>query len=155
MSANGTLVEGLPSTNYWTFELGGLISATAASSAVQVDDTSLTSFSQDQAPTFTSADSTTFIASTPGSFAISTSAVPVATYSESGSLPSGVTFSTAGVLTGIPAPGTSGIYPITITASNGVSPDATQSFTLTVDEQPSINSSDQTALTVGTRGPSL
>ena len=36
-------------------------------------------------------------------------------------------------LAGTPAAGTSGSYPITITAANGVSPNATQSFTLTVN----------------------
>ena len=58
----------------------------------------------------------------------------------SASLPSGVTFSDNGdgtaTLAGTPAAGTGGSYPITITATNGVSPDATQSFTLTVDEAP-------------------
>jgi hypothetical protein len=44
-----------------------------------------------------------------------------------------VTFNTAtGVLSGTPAVGTNGTYPLTITASNGVSLDATQAFTLTV-----------------------
>ena len=37
-------------------------------------------------------------------------------------------------LSGTPAAGTGGTYPITITATNGVSPDATQTFTLTVDQ---------------------
>jgi hypothetical protein len=36
-------------------------------------------------------------------------------------------------LSGTPAPGTSGSYPLTITAANGVSPDATQKFTLSVN----------------------
>jgi hypothetical protein len=55
------------------------------------------------------------------------------TFSLTGSLPSGVTFNTAtGVLSGTPAAGTNGTYPLTITASNGASPDATQAFTLTV-----------------------
>ncbi len=36
-------------------------------------------------------------------------------------------------LAGTPAAGTGGSYPFTITASNGIGTDATQSFTLTVD----------------------
>ena len=36
-------------------------------------------------------------------------------------------------LAGTPAAGTGGTYPLTITAANGVAPNATQSFTLTVD----------------------
>ena len=35
-------------------------------------------------------------------------------------------------LAGTPAPGSDGTYPLMITAANGVTPDATQSFTLTV-----------------------
>ena len=59
---------------------------------------------------------------------------PSPTLSESGALPSGVTFNAStGVLSGTPASGTNGSYPITFTASNGVSPNATQSFTLTVN----------------------
>lgn len=40
---------------------------------------------------------------------------------------------TTGVLSGTPAPSTSGSYPITIFAINGVDPEATQDFTLIVD----------------------
>ena len=47
--------------------------------------------------------------------------------------PAGVTFVDNGngtaTLSGTPAAGTGGVYSITITAANGVSPDATQSFT--------------------------
>jgi hypothetical protein len=41
-------------------------------------------------------------------------------------------------LSGIPAAGSGGIYRLTITASNGVSPDATQSFTLVVEAPPTV-----------------
>ncbi len=45
-------------------------------------------------------------------------------------------------LAGTPAAGTDGTYPLTITAANGMTPDATQSFTLTVAaaEAPAITS---------------
>jgi uncharacterized repeat protein (TIGR03803 family) len=49
-----------------------------------------------------------------------------------------------GVLSGTPAAGTGGTYPITITASNGVGTDATQSFTLTVDP-PAVTVAPSTA----------
>ena len=55
-------------------------------------------------------------------------------------------------ISGTPAAGTGGAYSITIRASNGVSPDASQSFTLTVDEAPSITSGASTTFTVGTTG---
>ncbi len=51
-------------------------------------------------------------------------------------LPSGVTFvdnlNGTATLAGTPAAGTGGTYALTITAANGVTPDATQTFTLTV-----------------------
>ena len=45
-------------------------------------------------------------------------------------------------------------YPLTITAANGVLPNATQSFTLTVNQatQPAITSATSTTFTVGTAG---
>ena len=41
---------------------------------------------------------------------------------------------TTGVLSGTPAAGTGGTYTLTFTAHNGVGSDATQSFTLTVNQ---------------------
>ena len=59
-----------------------------------------------------------------------TGGYPTPTFSESGALPAGVTFvNSTGTLSG--AATVSGIYPITITAQNGVSPAATLAFTLT------------------------
>jgi hypothetical protein len=86
----------------------------------------------DQAPSITSVNSTTFTYNTFGTFTVTSAAgtYPTATFSESGSLPNGVTLSTAGVLSGTPTQ--TGTFPITITAANGVSPNATQNFTLTV-----------------------
>ena len=74
-------------------------------------------------------------------------------YTETGKLPSGVTLNpTSGLLGGTPAAGTGGIYPITVTASNGVLPNATQSFTLTVDQAPSITSANYATFTKGILG---
>jgi hypothetical protein len=88
-----------------------------------------------QAPAFTSATSTTFTVNSAGTFTVTATGVPAPTFSFTGSLPSGVTLnSTTGVLSGTPAFGTAGTYPITITAQNGVTPNATQNFTLTVDK---------------------
>ncbi len=96
------------------------------------------------APAITSTGSATLTAGTAGSFTVTTSGDPAAAITESGTLPSGVTFTDNGdgtaTLAGTPAAGTGGTYPLTVTASNGVSPDATQSFTLTVEEAPAITS---------------
>ena len=96
--------------------------------------------------------SATFTAGTSDSFAILGTALPAATYSETGALPSGVTLSASGVLSGAPAIGSGGTYPITITASNGVAPDYSQAFTLTVDQPPAITSANQVTFTTGVAG---
>ena len=106
-----------------------------------------------QAPAITSANSTTFTVGTAGSFAVMTTGVPTPTLSETGTLPMGVTFNLAtGVLSGTPAAGTVGTYPLTFTAANGVTPNATQSFTLTVNQAPAITSANSTTFTTGAAG---
>lgn len=89
-----------------------------------------------QAPQITSASSTAFQVGTAGSFTVTASGYPASTFSETGALPSGVTLNSAGVLSGTPMLGTQGNYSITITAANGTSPNASQSFTLTVNPPP-------------------
>jgi len=96
------------------------------------------------APAITSAAATTFTAGSAGSFTVTSTGNPVDSLSESGALPSGVTFvdngDGTGTLSGTPAAGTGGSYPITFGAANGVGSPASQSFTLTVDEAPAITS---------------
>ncbi len=105
------------------------------------------------APAITSASSATFTAGTAGFFLITETGSPAPTLTATGSLPSGVTLNTdTGILGGTPATGTGGIYPLMLTASNGVSPNATQSFTLNVNGAPTITSADATIFTVGSLG---
>ena len=106
----------------------------------------------DEAPAVTSVTSATFTVGTFGSFRFTSSGFPPPTFSETGALPNGVTLdSTTGVLSGTPAAGTGGVYPITIDVENGVS-DPTQSFSLTVDQAAAITSAASGTLTVGTHG---
>ena len=72
---------------------------------------------------------------------------PAPAVTETGSLPAGVTFSANGILSGTPAAGTAGVYPIRIAASNGVAPDWSQAFTLTVTQAPAAP-----AVAVGAEG---
>jgi hypothetical protein len=110
----------------------------------------------DAAPAITSADQTTFSTAGAGSFTVTSTGNPTDSLSETGSLPSGVSFvdngDGTGTLSGTPAVGTGGIYPITFGASNGVGGPASQSFTLTVDEPPSFTSASSATFLVGARG---
>ena len=89
-----------------------------------------------QPPAITSGTSTTFTVGSAGSFTVNTTGSPTPALSETGALPNGVTFTDNGdgtaTLAGTPADGTAGAYPITIAATNGATPSASQSFTLTV-----------------------
>jgi hypothetical protein len=67
-----------------------------------------------------------------GSFTVTATGFPAPTFTKTGTLPAGVTLTSTGKLSGTPVAGAAGSYPITITASNGVGSNATQSFTLTV-----------------------
>jgi YVTN family beta-propeller protein len=103
-------------------------------------------------PIIQSTSAATFTTGTEGSFTIVGTALPAATYTETGALPSGVTLSSSGTLSGTPAAGTAGTYPITLTADNGIPPDYSQAFTLTVDEgpeAPAITSADHATFYAG------
>jgi hypothetical protein len=103
-------------------------------------------------PAITSANNATFTVGTLGTFTVTATGSPAPTFSETGALPTGVTLSPAGVLTGTPGAGTGGSYPITITAQNGTTPNATQSFTLTVDQAPAITSQNNKTFSLGSNG---
>jgi hypothetical protein len=111
----------------------------------------------DQAPAITSANSTTFTVGTSGSFTVMATGFPAPALSDGGAtLPSGVTFvdngNGTGKLSGTPASGSAGTYTITFTASNGVAPNATQAFTLTVNAAPVFTTGTSTTFTVGAAG---
>ena len=111
----------------------------------------------DAAPSITSPASTSFTVGRAGTFTVTTAGdLPMTVTDAAATLPAGVTFADNGdgtaTLAGMPAGGTGGNYPITITASNGVDPDATQSFLLTVEEPPAITSANQATFTAGGTG---
>jgi uncharacterized protein (DUF697 family) len=86
---------------------------------------------------------------------IATTGFPIATLSESGGLPSGVTFTDnhngTATLSGTPATGTTGQFELTLSAGNGVAPAFSQIFTLTVDSTGNGNGSAATMLAVDTQ----
>ena len=109
-----------------------------------------------QAPAITSPNNVTFTAGSAGSFTVTTGGYPIPAITQTGALPSGLTFVDNGdgtaTLAGTAAAGTGGVYPITITAANGITPDANQNFTLTIDQAPAITSANNTTFTVGNPG---
>ena len=99
------------------------------------------------APAITSTAPTTATVGTAYTYAITTTGTPTPTLAVSGN-PSWLTL-TGSTLSGTPtAAGTAG--PVTITASNGVTPNATQTFSITVSAAPAITSTAPTTATVGT-----
>src|SRR4029079_14983718 len=102
----------------------------------------------------TSADNTTFTVGTAGSFTVTTTGNPASTFSLTGAPVWLSIGSSSGILAGTPPSLGAGPYTftLTITRSNGVNPDATQSFTLNVDQPPAITRANNTTFTVGTAG---
>lgn len=96
-----------------------------------------------ESPAFTSANNTSFDLGFVSTFNISATGNPLTmTISLTGTLPTGVTFTDNGngtaEFSGTPAAGTAGIYNLVLTADNGVLPNGTQNFTLTVRNGPVV-----------------
>jgi hypothetical protein len=105
----------------------------------------------DAPPAITSADEATFGEGAEGSFSVTATGTPAPTITESGTLPQGVKFNAAtATLEG--APTQTGVFPIELSATNGVGANAAQRFTLTVNEAPAITSADEATFTEGDYG---
>jgi len=115
------------------------------------------------APSFSSADNTSFTTGAAGNFVVSTSAAPTAALSVSGTLPPGMTFTDngdgtakiSGTPTNAAAPAAqSKNYPVTVKAQNAVS-QVTQTLTIKVTNPgsaPSFSSADNAPFTTGAAG---
>jgi len=91
-----------------------------------------------QAPVFTSAPTATFLTEQDNdNYQVTATCSPACTFSATGTLPPGVTLSSAGVLAGMPAEGSEGAHHFTITASSSAGM-ATQAFTLNVNQVSAI-----------------
>ncbi len=105
-------------------------------------------------PAITSANNTTFTVGSNGTFTVRTTGNPTAALNAVGALPGTVNFRDNGdataTISGTPT-GAAASYPITITANNGVIPNATQTFTLNVVlvQAPTITSTNNVTYTVG------
>jgi len=93
-----------------------------------------------QAPVITSAATGSFMVGTAGTFTITATGTPTPSFTLIGAQPSWLSFvdNTDGTatLSGTPDADSDLSYSFTITARNGVSPNATQDFTLTVQQTP-------------------
>ncbi|MDQ1446859.1 MAG: large repetitive protein, partial [Acidimicrobiaceae bacterium] len=107
-----------------------------------------------RAPAITSANTATFNVGTAGSFPVTTTGYPAPGITRTGTLPSGMTFTDNGngtaTLSGTPTAG--GSYPLSLTANNGVNPNATQTLTVTVTQAPAFTSANTANFTAGTAG---
>ena len=126
-----------------------------ASNGVSPDFMQPFTLTVDQAPAITSAASTTFTVGSLGTYTVVATGNPTPTFSLTGTVPAWLSIgSTTGILTGTPPNLGTGPYTFnfTVDASNSVSPDFMQSFTLTVDQAPAITSAASTTFTVGSLG---
>jgi len=103
-------------------------------------------------PAISSRDAATFTTDIAARFTFAGTGTPAPAFTEKGRLPYDLSLYPDGTLCCMPGAGTGGVYPITITAANGVAPAATQRFTLTVDEAPTIISANHFWFTHGKRG---
>lgn len=128
---------------------GAYSAAVTAANGISPADLEQLTILVDQPAVITSASHVTFQVGKFGTFTVTASGFPAATFTESGALPSAVQFGPDGQLAGLPIKGTQGRYKITLTASDGVGPPSTQKFTLTVGQPPSFVSPDRVTFRVG------
>lgn len=136
---NGTIIFSADNTILYTLTgvTAGQIAALrdvaiydGASTSTTVDNFTLTVASTP--PKITSANNATFAVGQLSSFTVTAAGTPTPTFSAIG-LPTWASLnSTTGVLSGTPPTTSTSPYTISLTATNGGSPDATQSFTLNV-----------------------
>jgi hypothetical protein len=137
---------------------GGVYDITImASNAYPPNATQSFTLTVNEAPSFSTAAAAALSTVQPGSFAIATNGYPPATITESGSLPTGVTFAANGgngtaLLAGKPSAAAGGVYEVTLTAGNGISPEATQALEIIVGEPVSFASAATASFAVGSAG---
>jgi hypothetical protein len=110
---------------------------------------------ENQSPTITSAATATSIVGAAFTDTVTTTGDPAPALTETGALPSGLTFvdnnNGTATISGTPAAGSGGSYPITITATNATGT-TTQAFTLTNAQAPTITSADVADFYTGAAG---
>ena len=111
-----------------------------------------------EAPSITSPATADFTVGSAGNYTVTTTGYPAATITESGALPAGLTFADnkngTATVSGAPAAGGAGSYPVTISATNVSGSTATLSLTITVRDpsRPTITSPTVADFTLNANG---
>ncbi|HXS64516.1 MAG TPA: putative Ig domain-containing protein, partial [Streptosporangiaceae bacterium] len=136
---DGTIIGSTTSPSYTdsTAQVGPhTYQVTAVTDGLESDPSNSVDVLVGAVPVITSAPSASTGMRVPFDFTITTSGAPTASLSETGNLPTGLTFTDNGDgtadISGLAAAGTAGTYPLTISATNGIGDPATQAFVLTV-----------------------
>jgi hypothetical protein len=94
------------------------------------------------APAFITTGSTTFTVGQSGRFVVKTTGSPTPVLGESGFIGGHLSFidnnDGTATLSGIPVPGSAGVYHLNLVATNGIPPDANQPFMLTITQAPTL-----------------
>jgi hypothetical protein len=145
---NSGLVSGTPAAG-----TGGIYPLTVQASNLVGSVTEAVQLTVNQAPAITSPASAIFVVGTAGTFTVQTTGVPTPTLSESGALPTGLSFTDNGngtaTISGTPTTASAGAYQLVITASAPQLPDATQTLTLKAKEAPAFTSASSASFKVG------
>jgi hypothetical protein len=127
---------------------GGSFVITISAKSTAGTATQTFTLTNSQAPSITSATTAAFAIGTLGTYSVTTTGYPAPTITEVGVLPTGLTFSsaTAGTATisGIAAAGTTGTYPVSISATNSSGSTATLALSI------SVSASNAPLITSGT-----
>jgi hypothetical protein len=130
---NGTaLVSGTP-----TAGTGGSYPITITATSTAGAATRSVTLTNAEAPTITSPASAGYTIGSAGTYTVTTTGYPAARITDSGTLPAGLTFTDQGdgtaLLSGSPAAGTAGSYPITVFATNASGSTASLLLDVTVN----------------------
>ena len=151
-NGNGTATIGGPTTAApGTFPVS--VSATNSTGSVATLALTLT-VATSGPPVITSGAAAFFTLNQAGAFAVTTNGAPIASITEVGSLPAGLTMVDQGngeaLISGTPT--ATGTASLAVTATNGQSPDATQTLAIIVGSAPAVTSSNSTTFVAGAAG---
>lgn len=128
-----TPTPGFAGTDSFTYESKGLGGGTSSPTTVTLNVIG-------NAPSITSANTAAFTVGTAGSFTIRTTGLPTPAITDATPLPAGLGFADnhdgTATISGTPAAGTQGSYPITVSAANGQGSNASQTLTLQIAAAP-------------------